>query len=273
LVGLARLAPFTIKKQNKKRRRKMAVNRCFHFSRETPTVKEAIAVTMGLESNFVTTDRGAEGFQNVVPKTRAQRRAVRDKESLEKNRLRGRFGGTYARATRTQDFPGAGHTHTTMDPRAQGFITEANRFITGGFEIAHEASSIRDKEINHRHSLHEQRREANAARDEQRWQRLDKLAADDDDRWERYRADGGKARRNKGSVPFDVIKLGYNNTYDGDCLRVNDQNMKRRSALRALHLQHRQNASGYNPVTGAAMLAWQPKSEQNFNPQRTTFPA
>jgi hypothetical protein len=160
-----------------------------------------------------------------------------------------------------------------MDPKAQGFITEANRFITGGFEIAAESNQIREREINHRHSLHEQRRETNAAREEQRWQTLDKLAAEDDDRWERYRADGGKALRNKGSVPFDVIKLGYNNTYDGDCLRVNDQNMKRRAALRALHLQHRQNASGYNPVTGAPMLAWQPAKGQNFNPERTSFPA
>jgi len=228
---------------------------------------------MGLEGNFVRTDRFGQEFQNAVPKTRAQRRAAKDKESLEKDRLRNRFGGADARCTRTQDFPGPGHSHTTMDPRAQGFITEANRFITGGFEICAENKQMRDHEVNHRHSLDDQRREINVARDENRWKKIDELARKEEERWERYRKDGGKARRNKGSVPFHLIRLGYNDTYDGDVQRVNDQKLKRRAALRALHLQHRQNASGYNPVTGAPMHAWQPQENAEFPEKRWSHPA
>ena len=86
---------------------------------------------------------------NIAPRTRSQRRAVMDKESLEKDRLKRRFGGKDGRATRNQDFSDSNHTHTTMHPEAQGYCPEAQRFICGGFDVAGEEKQLREKRIVH----------------------------------------------------------------------------------------------------------------------------
>jgi hypothetical protein len=173
-----------------------------------------------------------------------------DKESLEKDRLKNRFGGKDGRATRTQDFSDTNHTHTTMHPEAQGYCPEAQRFICGGFDIAGEEKGMREKGMVHRHFQDSRRREASAVREENRWSQIDRAAKEDEERWHRYREHGGKAQRNKSSVPFHPITLKYNDGKDGTRLKQHDQVVKYRAGLRAQNLHRRNNAAGFNPVTG-----------------------
>ena len=169
---------------------------------------------------------------------------------MEKNRLKARHGGPYARDTRSQDFPSKHESHTSNMPNSQGFIPEAERFICGGFDIAREEKERRIRNYDHRNIQNEKRREANAVRDEVRWGRIDKKEKDEEEMWSRYRAHGGKARRNKSSVAFNPVNLNYNNNNDGVMLRKNDLELRHRDAMRADYLRRRGNAAGYNPVTG-----------------------
>ena len=115
-----------------------------------------------------------------------------DKESLEKDRLKRRYGGKDGRATRNQDFSDANHTHTTMHPQAQGYCPEAKRFICGGFDVAGEEKQLRERNTIHQHHQDERRREASAVREESRWATIDAHAKEDEERWTRYREHGGK---------------------------------------------------------------------------------
>jgi hypothetical protein len=137
-----------------------------------------------------------------------------------------------------------------MIPQAQGFIPEAERFICGGFDIAREEKERRIGSYDHRNVVNEKRREASAVRDEGRWQKIDDKARKEEDMWSRYREHGGKARRNKSSVPFNPVNLGYNQGRDGENLRKNDLELRHRDAMRADYLRQRGNAAGYNPITG-----------------------
>ena len=194
---------------------------------------------------------GASGFKNVKPRTRAERLAKMDKESLEKGRLKSRFGGTYARETRNQDFPGKQDSHTSCAPGGAGYCASDERFICGGFDIATEFKHAHDRRIMRSEMNRDHRREATAQREETRWNRLQQQAEDEKAKWERYRQEGLKAKRNKGSTAFDLVTLDYCPGQAGEAQRGQDQVVRYRSALRAQHLHHRMNAAGYNPITGA----------------------
>ena len=190
-------------------------------------------------------------FNCVQPRSRAARRAVADKESLEKDRLKNRFGGRLSKDTRTQDFTDMHHTHTAAPVGAAGYMPNSNRFICGGFDIAEEEKLQRTGAVERRFQTLEHRRDVNADREEIRWEKIDTKAVADKEKWDRYRDHGGKARRNKKSVPFDLVSLSYEKTGDGDRLRANDNVVRYRAAQRAENLQGRSNSAGFNPVTGA----------------------
>ena len=194
---------------------------------------------------------GASGFKNVAPRTRQQRLAKMDKESLEKGRLQNRYGGAYAKQTRNQDFPGRHDSHTSCAPSGAGFLADSDRFTTGGSDIASEFKNEHDHAIMRSEAVRDNRRDAAVGREETRWARIEAHAQSEKEKWERYRADGSKAKRNAGSVPFDLVTLNYVPGQAGAQLRAHDQVVRYRSAARAQNLQHRMNSAGYNPVTGA----------------------
>jgi len=207
-----------------------------------------------------------KSFKNIAPRTRSQRRAIQDKESLEKDRLKHRFGGKDSKATRAQDFSDSSHTHTTMHPQAQGYCPDAQRFICGGFDVAGEEKVRREQHVVHQHHVDERRREATAVREETRWASIDQQAKEEEEKWIKFREHGGKAQRNKSSVPFHPITLKYNDGQDGDRLRQHDQVIHYRAGLRAQNLHKRNNAAGFNPITGQdyapMVLATKPSTMQ-----------
>ena len=199
---------------------------------------------------------GASGFKNVAPRSRLQRLAKMDKESLEKGRLQNRYGGTYAKQTRNQDFPGRNESHTSCASSGAGYLPDSDRFTTGGFDIVSEFKNEHDGAVMRSEMVRDNRREASMLRDETRWSRLDAQSQAEKEKWTRERAEGTKAKRNAGSVPFDLVTLNYVPGAAGQQLQAHDQVVRYRSAARAQNLQNRMNSAGYNPVTGADQAAF-----------------
>merc|ERR1711924_315924 len=128
-----------------------------------------------------------------------------------------------------------------------GYLANSDRFTTGGFDIVSEFKNEHDARVMHSEMVRDNRRDAAALREETRWNRIEQQSAAEKEKWERYRADGGKARRNKGSVPFDLMTLQYKSGAEGQQLQHHDQIVRYRSAQRAQNLQRRMNSAGYNP--------------------------
>jgi len=138
-----------------------------------------------------------------------------------------------------------------------GYMPDADRFICGGFDVAGEEKVARERTYVNQQLRYEMRRDINAQREEDRWNSIDSKAKADQAKWDAFRESGLKARRNKSSVPFNPITLGYNDGKDGDRLRHQDAVVKYRAGMRAQNLLNRNNMCGFNPVTGAESTAFQ----------------
>jgi len=178
------------------------------------------------------------GFKNVAPRTRYERRAVLDKESLEKSRLAERREGH-------QRFQ-ADYKVTGDTEGAPGFITEADRFYT---DTAGMEKMKRDVDLQSKQQNYMNKRSQATDREDKRWRQIEESKKVDEERWDQLREDGSKARRNNSSVPYNPLTLHYNDGKDGDRLRWQDDDIKYRAALRADNL-NKHDTAGYNPING-----------------------
>jgi hypothetical protein len=184
-------------------------------------------------------------FHNVVPRTRADRRAAVNKESWEKERLQQRKEG-FIRV----DPSLSGKAMTEYAPSSQGYMSDADRFHT---DVAGEEKNRRDEVLTRQRMVEDRRRMDNAQREEQRWRTMDHQHQREIEKVERDRQEGTKSLRNKSSVPFDPVTLGYNNSAAGEHLRQKDIDIKQRANARAKNLHFHVNRNGVNPITGNAL--------------------
>lgn len=185
-------------------------------------------------------------FNNIPARSREQREALRDKELLEKDRLRQRKE-SFVRAD-----PRPAGALLAYDPRSQGFMSDADRFHS---DTAGEARALRE-ERNARAKLQQaQRRQEGSRRELARWEAMDASDAREEQRWHELRASGAKARRNRGGEPFDPVTLRYNDGRDGERLRAADERVKARALVRAQALQRAGASQGRNPITGEPLRA------------------
>lgn len=188
----------------------------------------------------------ATAFNNIPARSRMQREAQRDKELLEKDRLRQRREG-FVRAD-----PQPAGALLAYDTRAQGFLGDADRFHS---DTAGEARALRE-ERNARTKLQQaRRRQEGTHRELARWEAMDAADAREEQRWQELRASGSKARRNLSGEPFNPVTLRYNDGRDGERLRAADERVKSRALLRAENLQRHNAREGVNPITGAPLRA------------------
>ncbi|CAK4441610.1 unnamed protein product [Aphanomyces euteiches] len=181
-------------------------------------------------------------FKNIQARTRDERKAVRDKETWEKDRLRARKEG-FVRI----DTSISGSAMTVQAAGSQGYMSDADRFHT---DVAGEEKVLRESRIARHQMTYDTRRRSNQLREEHRWQAMDAKAAEDKARWDHLRQDGGKARRNKSSCEFNPITLKYNDGKDGERLRQADSEIRHGASLRAANLQYNSSRAGINPITG-----------------------
>lgn len=93
----------------------------------------------------------------------------------------------------------------------------------------------------------------NAAREGERWARIDAAAREEAERWDEIRESGERAKRNKSSVPYNPLTLEYHESADGLKLRYADDLVRYRAAQRAYQLQQKDVSTDYNPISGGSM--------------------
>ncbi|RHY15912.1 hypothetical protein DYB36_009719 [Aphanomyces astaci] len=184
----------------------------------------------------------AMAFKNIQARTRDERKAVRDKETWEKDRLRARKEG-YIRV----DTSISGSAMTVQAAGSQGYMSDADRFHT---DVAGEEKVVRESRIAKHQMSYDTRRRDNQVREDQRWKAMDEKATEEKKRWDHLRDDGGKARRNKSSCQFNPITLKYNDGKDGERLKQADTEIRHRASVRAANLQFNSSRGGINPITG-----------------------
>lgn len=136
-------------------------------------------------------------FRNIKPKTREERRAMRDKTALERERI-GRRTGPEARLHRA-NAPLTSDGLVVPAASAAGYLADADRFHT----------DVSGEEFLRRRAKHEAQqlrlaatRERRVADEEERWQRIQAQKSEEERFWTAERATGEKARKNHSSVPY-----------------------------------------------------------------------
>ena len=182
------------------------------------------------------------GFKNITARTRDERKAVKDKETWEKDRLRARKEG-FIRV----DTSIAGSAMTEQVHGSQGHMSDADRFHT---DTAGEEKMARENRNAKHQIVHEMKRRDNQQREVQRWKTMEIKDVEEKQKWDRLREDGRKALRNKSSCDFNPITLKYNDGKDGQRLIKADNEIRHRASLRAQNLQNHNSRAGINPITG-----------------------
>ncbi|CEL96000.1 unnamed protein product [Vitrella brassicaformis CCMP3155] len=179
----------------------------------------------------------------IKPRTRAERNALRDRESLEKERLRNRTGGFH----RYED-PGNLIQPIKDDPKNPTLPNPIDRFVRTA-EVAELEREDRKREQGKRDQFHENRRMSRESREEQRWRRMEEREECDKQRVQNLQMYSQKAFKNRSGAPFDIVTLRYDQSEEGRRLQHADLMAQYREKVRATNLAYR-NHAGFNPILG-----------------------
>jgi len=177
-------------------------------------------------------------FANVMPRTREEREADKDKDGLEKLRLQDRKGGHYK-------FHGSANPIMPYKD-SLSYIEESERFST---DAAAEEYDRRQRKLMEKEEYYERRRAATYAREETRWDKIEQ-----DHQYNTFRQNDLKnkdlAQRNQSSVAYNPITLKYDDSYNGQVLQYNDQTIRFKAANRAQLIYQRQSSQDYDVISG-----------------------
>jgi hypothetical protein len=181
-------------------------------------------------------------FNNIPARTREQRIAVKDKETLEKDRLRQRKEGFVRIDTNV-----TGSAMLVYEPKSQGYLCDADRFHS---DTAGEEKVFRDERAAKKKVGEEKKRYDHIHREVNRWHDMDLAAAAEERKWQQFREVGTKALRNKSGTAYNPITIQYHDGKDGHRLKEADDAIKHRALVRAQNLQYQNSRAGINPITG-----------------------
>jgi hypothetical protein len=181
---------------------------------------------------------------NVAPRTRQTRRALSDREHIEKERLKARREGF-----RQYEDPG---DFLVPDAAAGGiFQRDKDRFACT--DAATVQRQTRDAERLRRDQDLERKRLESIAREAAMQQRNDDEIRREEERQARLRSTGLKARRNAPGMPYDLIAMTYQGGPVAESMRVRDEQAMEKATQRAKHLQQRGRSTGFDPISGLPM--------------------
>merc|ERR1719198_95442 len=110
----------------------------------------------------------SSGFRNIKPMTREERRALRDKVALEKDRLMKRSG--IAAKQYRENAPKDSMGLTCPEPHAAGFLADADRFHT---DTSGEEYLERKAKYSQQQNQYDVKRVDRVEREEKRWQDIE----------------------------------------------------------------------------------------------------
>ena len=111
--------------------------------------------------------KSANGFRNILPMTRSERRSQRDKVALEKDRLMKRTG--LAARMHRENAPRTSDGLVVPEANAAGFCSDADRFHT---DVAGEEFLKRRARYEREQTNYASKREGRVKQEEQRWAAL-----------------------------------------------------------------------------------------------------
>ena len=134
------------------------------------------------------------------------------------------------------------------EANAAGFCSDADRFHT---DVAGEEFLKRRARYEREQTNYASKREGRVKQEEQRWAALQEEKQQEDAYWSNQREIGVKDKKNKSSVPYDALTLQYAPGLDGERLRLHDDKIRYRAALRSRNLQTKgESRCGYDILNG-----------------------
>lgn len=166
--------------------------------------------------------------RSILPKTRAERFALKDKVSLERNRLNQR-SGWQARMHR-ENAPETSALLTSCPVGAAGYLSNADRFHT---DVAGEELAVREEQHRRKLAAQDFRRNMSSKREEDRWSQAEMKKKAEEEYWSKLREDGRKAQKNQSLVAYDILTLQYAENLDGEQQKYYDDVIRYRAACRS----------------------------------------
>ena len=183
---------------------------------------------------------GAPRFNNIKPRSRAEREGLRDREAIEKVRLKERVGGFH----RYEEFNGVG----AVEPKSTLHMPESERFAS---DFAAEDRARREAEYQQRQSYLNAHRQEVIGREVDRWQSMEEEESRKQDYLANMASKWKQGQKNNPSAAYNPITLEYDGTEQGQRLKEADDAVRYRAGLRLFNLDQKMN-SGYNILSGEA---------------------
>lgn len=193
-------------------------------------------------------------FNNIEPRTREERAALKDKEKIEDYRLKQRIGGYHKYVDNAQV--------SQPDPVSSHFISEAERFDK---DFATYDKRIREIEHQKKLEVIERKRVEKFERDLQRWKYMDDEEGREKHRLEYMNEHYLTGKKNKGGAAYNVISLDYDTSTEGQRLKKRDDDAKVRALVRSKNIDMRSNC-GYNVLTGDQRAGVNVPPHEVYNP-------
>jgi hypothetical protein len=127
----------------------------------------------------------AHSFFNIKPKTRYERKGLKDKVAIEKNRISQRVG--HAARMQNANMPATSAGLTSLEPNGASYISNADRFHS---DTAGEAYEERQKAIQKMKQSIQYRANKMTEREETRWNSIESKQQEEEQYWAVVREQG-----------------------------------------------------------------------------------
>ncbi|EFC48030.1 predicted protein [Naegleria gruberi] len=174
--------------------------------------------------------------QVTLQNSRDQRKAERDKHSLERGRLANRKEGFQRHSPSTNPLE--------MMESAVGFVSDAKRFHG---DSAGEEKAKRDMEVNRVKNITERKRNEFTQREQER---LEKRKEEFEKQQKTFENRVGTEKKNQGLAGYNIITKQPLDAEHRKLQTYEDQMRQYRGAVRADLLYQRGSSTGCNPITG-----------------------
>jgi hypothetical protein len=208
--------------------------------------------------------QSAFGFRSIIPKSRKERLALRDKVALEKSRIDCRVG--FAARMHQKNAPATSAMLTQFEKGGAGYISNSDRFHT---DTSGEELQVRKEKYRKELEAVEYRRGKAIMREETRWKAHEDQMRIDEEKIQNVRNLGIKAKKNKSAVAYDITTTQYNQDVEGVEQKYVDDMIRYRAKVRTHLLSKAADTRvNYNIISGGDR--WVPPMPSSL-PRPETF--
>eukprot|EP00347_Sterkiella_histriomuscorum_P000657 403374998 len=193
-------------------------------------------------------------MNQVEPRTREERAALKDRERIEQLRLRDRIGSYHKYVDNA--------LVNNPDPTSSHFLPDNDRFNK---DFASHDKMIREQQHKAKMEAIEQKRVEKYERDLKRWEFMDEENQRQSQRIQAMNDKYLTGQRNKGGAAYNILSLQYEQTDEGQYLKTRDDDAKVRAMMRSKNIDVRSNC-GFNPINGSNRMSVDVPKHQIYNP-------